>query len=364
MKASRRDPVLSLFPLPALLRMDAGGLEISEHSIKYLSFTSGGKFSRIKEYGNKDIPQGIVIGGEIKDIAGLADILRGLLKEIKNPRVHVSLPEQKGYIFRMNVPRSAELSLREAVEFRLVEYVPLAPSDVVFDAEIIESESTDAEYILNVTAFPRSTVEGYYDALTIGGYTPLTFEIESQAAARSVIPLRDAGVHMIVDFGETRTAIAVVQAGIVRFTTSLELAGGSLGAALKKAGVMDAEIENTKNDVGIVGGRGEKADGVLAPIVAQLRTEIQRHFVYWHTHGESVGAKHGSIGSVILCGGNSNLRGLPEYLSAALRVPVTAASVWQNAFPLSSYVPAIPLNQSLRYATVAGLALRCGIQSS
>ena len=355
------DVLLSLFPIPTLLRMGAGGLEISEHSVKYLFLSHKGGARRINMYGNTDLPEGIVDDGEIKDVAALAQVLKGLLKEGVPQHVHVSLPEQKGYIFRMKVPRTADLSIREAVEFRIEEYVPLPPSDVVFDAEIIEGESTQSEYTLNVTAFPRMTVEAYYETLAGAGYTPLSFEIESQAAARAVIERADQETRMIVDFGETRTAIAVVQGGVVRFTTSLELAGGSLASALKAAGIT-ADIERVKNEEGVVA--GGKASGALMPIISNLKDEIQRHFVYWHTHGEAAGSLHAPIASVILCGGNGNLRGLPEYLSQALRVPVARASVWQNAFALTEYVPSISANQSLRYATVTGLALRGGIECS
>lgn len=359
MSTASRNLLLKLFPVPATLRMEASGLEISEHSIKYLTFVGESGNARIRRHGNTDLPEGIVVGGEIKDVGGLADALRGLLKDIRNPRVHVSLPEQKGYIFRMNVPRSPDLSIHEAVEFRIEEYVPLPAAEVVFDAEVIASESTQAEYVLNITAFPRATVEAYYEGLVGAGFMPLSFEIESQAAARAVLPQGTVGACMIVDFGETRTAIAVAQAGVVRFTTSLELAGGALTAALKSAGVASGAIEQSKNDEGIASG---KTQTLLMPTIAKLRDEIQRHFMYWHTHGEATGAAHLPIGQVFLCGGNANVRGLPEYLSTALRIPVARASVWQNAFPLQSHVPSIASNESLRYATVAGLALRGGIQ--
>ena len=358
-RAPKRDLVLSLFPLPSMLRMDASGLEISEHSVKYLSFSTG-RHRKINAYGNKDLPQGVVVGGEIKDISGFAQVLTELRKETGISRVHVSLPEQKGYIFRMTIPRQGELTLAEAVQFRLEEHVPLPPSDVVFDADIIEEESTQSEYVLNVTAFPRGTIDAYFEALLAAGFLPLSFEIESQAAARAVLPREDNQARMIVDFGETRTSIAVAQRGVVRFTTSLELAGASLALALTKAGMSSEEIARLKNEEGIAGMGSGKTKEALMPIVLKLRDEIQRHFVYWHTHGEAEGVPHLPISSIILCGGNANLRGLPEYLSDALHVPVSLGEVWSQAFPLSSYIPPIPHNHSLRYATVTGLALRGG----
>jgi hypothetical protein len=41
-----------------------------------------------------------------------------------------------------------------------------------------------------------------------------------------------------------------------------------------------------------------------------------------------------------------------------MRTDVHIGAVWQNAFSLGKYIPPIPKNQSLRFATVIGLALR------
>lgn len=339
--------------------MDAAGLEISEHSLKYLQFV-GGKEQRLGAFGNSDLPEGVIMHGEIQDVAALADALRALLKELGTPRVHVSLPEQKGYIFRMSMPRNPDLTMREAIEFRLEEYIPLPPSDVVFDWEPLSEEEGGAEIAVNVTAFPRAAVEEYYEALASAGFLPLSFEIESQAAARAVLPRASTAPAMIVDFGETRTAIAVAQDGVVQFTTSLELSGGALTASLaKKLGAAPSEAERLKNEEGIVGA-GKTTEAIMGTVTA-LRDEIQRHFVYWHTHSEAAGRPHRPIESIILCGGNANVRGLPAFLSQTVRAKIELADVWQNAFSLSQYVPPIPHNQSLRFATVAGLALRRGI---
>jgi hypothetical protein len=47
-----------------------------------------------------------------------------------------------------------------------------------------------------------------------------------------------------------------------------------------------------------------------------------------------------------------------------MRTPVHLADVWQNAFSFDSYIPEISYKQSLRFATVAGLALRRGVENT
>ena len=357
--------LLSGFPVPRVLSFPSAGLEISEHSLKHLSF-KGKSVLSLKAYGNCDLKPGVISHGEITDPVGLSKTLHSFLDEVGTPYVHVSLPEQKGYVFRMMIPKSENLLVRDAVEFRIEENIPLPASDIIFDCEELVHESNENELAVNVTAFPRATVEMYYVALADAGFIPLSFEIESQAAARALLRAGDTEARMLVDFGETRTVIAVAERGVVRFTTSLELAGSALAESLKGLGKDNAtEIERLKNEEGIAGATlGNKIAEALLPVASVLKDEINRHFVYWRTHGETGGGLHLPIASVILFGGNSNLRGLPEYLSNSLRTPVVLADVWQNAFDLSKYVPEIPHKQSLRFATVAGLSLRRGVENT
>lgn len=356
--------LFSGFPIPRALSFPSAGLEISEHSLKHLSFKGRAVLS-LKAYGNCDLKPGIISNGEITDPVELSNALQSFLPEVGTPYVHVSLPEQKGYVFRMMIPKNENLLVKDAVEFRIEENIPLPASDIIFDCEELMHESTENELAVNVTAFPRATVEMYYAALSDAGFIPLSFEIESQAAARALLRGGDTEARMLVDFGETRTVIAVAERGVVRFTTSLELAGSSLAGSLKKLGGDMAEIERLKNEEGIAGASsGSKVAEMLLPVASALKDEINRHFVYWRTHGEADGGSHLPITSVILCGGNANLRGLSEYLSNGLRTQVSLGDVWRNAFDLSRYVPEIPYRQSLRYATVTGLALRRGVENT
>lgn len=356
--------LLSLFPVPQLLSLPSAGLEISEHSVKHLNFV-GRQQRRIDRFGNCDLPAGIIERGEIVDAQSLIHTLRAMRTMVGTPYVHVSLPEQKGYVFKMLIPKGGDLSVREAVEFRIEENVPLQPANIIFDCEPLPLESNETQLALNITAFPRSTVEMYYVALVEAGFVPLSFEIESQAAARALVPTGDTQARMIVDFGETRTALSVIERGVVRFTTSLDLAGGLLReAVMKQLQVTPEEAIRLKNEEGLTGlTRGSKVAEALLPTLTHLRDEINRHFVYWRTHGAETGTHHQPISSIILCGGSSNALGLPEFLTASLRTPVSLASVWQNAFSFNTYIPPIPHNESLRFATVAGLALRRGASS-
>ena len=68
--------------------------------------------------------------------------------------------------------------------------------------------------------------------------------------------------------------------------------------------------------------------------------------------------KEKKINSIILCGGSSNLKGLPSYFSETLGVPCVRGNVWENVFSLKDTVPPIDRRHSLGYATAIGLGLK------
>ncbi len=357
--------VLDILPTPRYTALCGGGLEISEHSVKHLILEpartglGGGKGFTIKASGSDTLPPGSIRDGEVGNAEALGEVLRAVRAKMGTPFVHVSLPEQKGYIFTTSFPRTPELSVKEAVAFTLEEHVPLSTEEAIFDCQEVRGAS-EHEVSVNVTVFPRKTVEGQYAALREAGFLPLSFEMESQAAARALTLPGDTRTRMIVDFGDTRTSISIVDRGIVRFTTSLEIAGTSLAAALQKAfNVSEEEADRLKNEEGIVAARrGSKVAEALISTVSALRDEINRRFIYWHTHAVESERAGRQIEEVLLIGGNANLRGLPEYLGQVLRTPVKQPDIWLNVCDFRSYIPPIARNESFRYATVTGLALR------
>ena len=66
-----------------------------------------------------------------------------------------------------------------------------------------------------------------------------------------------------------------------------------------------------------------------------------------------------TIERILMCGGDANIPGLLEYLSSGLDTPIAFANPWINILPsFDKEIPPMTFNNSLRYATALGLALR------
>lgn len=353
------DGFFKFFPPPRFLEMSAAGLDVSNKSVKFLEFKKTSKGLRIEKYGRETIPPGVVSGGEIKNKETLLQILKEVKRKHNLRFVRLSLPEEKAYIYHTTVPREAAGNIKEAASFTLEENVPISSSEVIFDADVIE-ENDHNHIDITVSAFPRSSIEGYVSVCKEAGLEPLSMEIEAEAVARAILPEGDRGTYLVLDFGATRSSLFVASHGSVHFTATLEIGGDILTKTVEKySGLSYEEAEKLKRQAGLIKNKDNKdLFMALMGTVSALKDEINRYYVFWHTHVSKSGDQVDKIEKIIICGGEANLPGLSEYLSSSLRIKVETANVWTNAFSLEDCIPEMSFEDSLGYATAAGLALR------
>ena len=118
------------------------------------------------------------------------------------------------------------------------------------------------------------------------------------------------------------------------------------------------EAEQKKNELGL--NRSDKnKDSFFAvlPTITAIKDEITQRINYWH--GREEGAEHQDrITRIVLCGGQSVLPGLVDFLQSYFDLPVEIGNPWKNFYPAELGVPPLELRESLRYATAIGLSLR------
>jgi Tfp pilus assembly PilM family ATPase len=129
-------------------------------------------------------------------------------------------------------------------------------------------------------------------------------------------------------------------------------------AVMKRMNVPEPEAEQIKNERGFLMSPSNKdLVEALMSTVSVVKDEIVKHVSYWNNPA-SDDVPRKQIERAVICGGNANLRGFPEYLEGFLNVPVSIANVWSNAFSFDTYVPPMQFSDSLEYATAIGLSLR------
>lgn len=354
--------LLSIFPVPEYLSMPSVGLDISDHSMKFVELAGTPGNMRVVRFGTKAIPEGVIVGGTIARREALVDTLAALRDEYKLRFVRASLPEEPAYIFTTQVPNVKHEEVRSLLQFKLEENVPISPAEAVIDFDALPHGMAGGEVPVTVSVFPEKLAQDFTDLLKGARLMPLSLEIEAQAITRAVVPSDYEESCIVVDIGRTRSGVSIVSNGLVRFTTTVDVGGDMLGETIHKelADLSPEAIVRLKNDEGLHYQGNEAVATAFKNFARALRNEIERYYIYWHTHlkeKESKYLEHPTISRVFLSGGNANVAGLEDFLSRELFLTVERANVWVNVAPFDTNVPPVSFEESLGYASAIGLAL-------
>lgn len=344
-----------IFPIPKYLELSSVGLDISDRSIRVLGFIDTQHGLEVFTYGKEFIEEGILFQGKITNV----DLFKKVLLKIKSQYnfkfVNVSLSEEQVYLFNLELPKMDPSEIRTSIELQIEDHILISSADSYMDYNIISE--TPKTYLIQVAVIPSEIIDQYFLIFDELGIVPVSFELESQAIARSVVAKNDNDTYMVIDYGSSRTGISFVQNGIVAYATTVAIGGVDQTEKIKKElGLTYDQAEQLKKDDGLLV-QDSEAYKIILSTVSMLRDEMYKHFVYWNSHKDEMGIEHLPVSKILLCGGTSNLPGLVDYLATSMQTPVELANVWVNVSDFSKYVPPINKDESMGYATAIGLAL-------
>ncbi|MEK9176722.1 MAG: type IV pilus assembly protein PilM, partial [Patescibacteria group bacterium] len=346
---SFRDSVLTVFPVPHSLSPLPAGIDISSGSVKSITLGVRGGRAILRGFFETSLPEGVIREGDIEQKDRIVEILR--IMRLKNGihAAHACLPERKAYIYETIVPADAK-DLKAGVEYDFEAHVPLPPGETIYDFQPIRRMESGT--LVSVTAYAKRVVSDYRSAFAEAGIELRSLEVESSALVRATLHGTDLlSTVMIIDFGRKTTRIAIAEQGVVAFTATVDIGGDTLSSAImKNFKVPDNEAEQIKNERGFLMNKENKdlVDALMST-VSVVKDEVARHLTFWNSPPADEPPRR-PVDKVIVCGGNANLRGFPEYLEGAVGIPVSIANAWENAFSLDEYIPPMPFPVSLASA--------------
>jgi len=350
---------LKYFPIPKFLEMPSVGLSVSDDSAIFIDFEKTWRGVVVKDYAEKVIPQGILDNGKIVNKDELIKILYGLKNEHRLKFVSASLPDDKAYLFKTELPLMDESAIHDAVLFVLEENVPISRNEAVFDYAVIPHARPGANHIdVSVTVIPEPVVKSYSEIFEAAGLVPVCFQAECQAVARAVIEKGDLSPTMVVNFGNKKTIVSIVNKGVVYFSSVVNVGGEAFLSVIQKHFKISAKeaLRIKKTGLSKIKKNKELFYSFLTTM-SVLVDEIRRLYDYWHSFKNKNGKAGDKIEKIIICGQNALISRFDEYLSSSIDCRVDIANVWTNVFHTDKYVPNISFSDSLDFAAAIGLAL-------
>lgn len=370
------------------LKPTAFGIDISDFSLKIAKLKrKRGEFD-LASFGEAEIPEGVIEGGEIKNEEALTKIIRQAVSQVRGEKIRtkeviVGLPEEKAFLRMIQFPKMNPEELEKAILFEAENHIPVPVKESCLGFEVIYPLVDHLDHFdILLAAIPQKIIDPYIRVLKTAGLKPWALEIESSSTSRALIKNEmTTNPVLLIDLGATRTGLIVFSGRSIKFTSSFSISSSDLTEALaSKLGVSFSEAEKIKIDYGLetrTKVRLEEKTGdselekeiledrrvlqILSPVLSQLVSEIKNFldFYYSHTSHEHLSPSRHEIKKVLLSGGGANLKGLDRYLARELGLPVVLGNPWINILnDPQERVPEIYLRKSLSYTNALGLALR------
>lgn len=314
--------LFDLFPTPQFLTLTDAGVSISERTVRYISFKPGKKDELHIEYsGEIPLPEGVVSAGEVRDKQRLAEVLSKLSKEKGLRFVRATVPEERAYLFTTSIDRVPYKDLKDAVAFIIEENAPVSLSKSIFSFEVLDKQD---DFKVAVSVLPTDVAESYMETFEMAGLTPVSFDIESQAIARSLVKKEDERSHLIIYLGHNRVGFYLVSDEVVQFSSTLSI---------------------------------DVADSENPEVVRSLKSEIRKFFSFWSSKFELSALPNQKVERIIIGGPYAKDEKLVSSIMSDVETPYALGNVWVNVCDIEKRLPDMPFETSLAYAAAIGAAL-------
>jgi len=341
-------------------KVEAFGLDISSKSLKFLQIKKRKNKFYITSFLEERIPEGIIKDGFVEKEKDLAKIIQDSLKKVRGEKIKIpfviaSLPEEKTYLEILKLPKLSDEELNKAIELNAEMYIPLSLKDCYFNFRKLQESNGNIEILLAVAK--KDLVNSYINALEMAKLKPISLPIESEAVAKAIFPFeRPKEPVLIVDFGETRTGL-IVYHNEIRTTSTIPVSSEIFTLAIAKSLKIDfKKAEELKKEKGLFERENEVFDALIPPL-KDLLDQIKIYLDYYQSKKYLNGSKSNGkkISKIILCGGGSNLKGLPNVMQTMINIETELANPLKNIFVSEKLK--FTKEESLGFTTAIGLAL-------
>lgn len=361
------------------LQPEIFAIDINDSSLKVVKVDKTRHGFFLRSYNELNMPSGIIKGGVVQDPKELTRLISLACQTVKGKKlttqyVILSLPEEKSFSQIIQMPNMTLRELAKAVPFEAENYIPLPIDKVYLDFEVIAPHSalTQARHLdVLVNVMPRSIVDSYVECVTRAGFIPCILEIESQSIARALVKHGQAsGPVALIDFGGDNTSFIIFSGSALRFTASVPFCAKQLTTAIAESlKITPAKAEGLKIKNGLSEGKtkeGKEAGKAMELLLSDFAGKIKKYIGFYQGHSShDYFPSDDDIEKIIICGGGANLKGLPEFLSEALKIPVELGDPFTNIIPCGKgQTCPIIYQKALSYTTAFGLALRAAENES
>lgn len=293
-----------------------------------------------------DTPQGCISDGKLfMTNEGTKLLKQSILQVLSKHKIKTKdaiFTIQSTNIIRreLEIPRVKSSELESMVKYEIEQYLPIDLNEYVVEQKLLEDkkDSSNNKMKILIAAMPKELAAEYLELTNSVELSPIALDINSNSitklfAKNQSINNRSYDIDKtiaLIDLGCNNINISIVSGGLFQFSKLIPYGGSELIAAVAKAFDISTEESqkkiNSEADLSVRAEEGEiSLNTILSGIIDMWNDDLERVFQYYKTRGSN-----NKIDEIFLYGGASNLRGIVEYLSSALGLPVNTIREFDN----------------------------------
>ncbi|MBX6371505.1 MAG: type IV pilus assembly protein PilM [Acidothermus sp.] len=311
------------------------GLDIGTSCVRGVEASITRGSLRLDKFGQVALPVGAVRDGEVVDVDLVASALRKLWADVRfsTRRVALGVSNQRVVVRQVDLPWMETTELKKSLTYQVADLLPMPIEQAILDFYPVEEYLNDAgarTLRILIVAGARDMIDNALEAVRRAGLKATSVDLTPFALIRAVVSHDHLGMvseaEAIVDIGARVTNIAVHQGGVPRFVRILLMGGADITDSIaERLGVPVDQAERLKYDLGVPLNPAERdahpASRAIESAAASFVDEVRGSLDYYLASPGAV-----SIRRVVLTGGGSRLRNLPQRLAFATRLPVDVAN--------------------------------------
>lgn len=254
------------------------GLYFNDNFVEVSQISNDGK--RLERFNQMILPPGLVVNSEIKNSVGFSQVLIQLFLTAKpsqikiNQEVVVGVNDNRVFLREFNLPNVAGKNLNDAIEYQVRSLLPVMPTGVETDWQII---GKDADGLIEVllAAIPRSIIESYVSVCASIGLRVVAVEPAVFANIRIINPVQLQGKNqLLVYLGDNYGVFSYITSGNPRFSDFLSQGEIDKNGEMAKTVLAYINFANSKHpnrpvqEIVVSGSRQD-----IDSMVSELKTE-------------------------------------------------------------------------------------------
>lgn len=336
------------------------GLDIGSSSVKAVELTGKPGALSLVNLGFEGLQPDTVVDGQIMELNDVSGVISGLFaaNQFKTDRVAAGVSGSSVIVKNIIVPQMTREELEESIDWHAEEHIPFEISDVSLDYQVVGS-GADSLHVL-MAACKRDFVANLKQAIQLAGKQPAVIDVDAFALQNCYevnYEPSDSLAVALLNVGASTMNINILRGVRSVFTRDVSVGGNQYTALLQKElGLTYEQAEQVKRGNAVAGSfEGVDIEGALETVSDMLALEISKTFDFYRATADD----DGSVQKILISGGGSKLKGLPEYLSNRFEIPVERLDPFRRInFDARRFDPDYMREVVPEMAVAVGLALR------